>query len=60
MIKDIPSRLVSSGCGSSVAPCLVFVVVRAGLEAAVEDAGEAVGELAQRRVVRLPRERSSS
>jgi len=45
---------VSSGVADVVAPGGVFVVAGAGLEAAVEDADESVGELTQGGVVARP------
>ena len=42
---------MSSSVADVAVPGGVFVVAGAGLEAAVEDADEAVGELAQRGVV---------
>lgn len=44
---DIPSFSMTSGTGHVVAPGGVFVVASSGFEAAVEDADETVGELAE-------------
>ena len=44
-LTDIPCRSVSSGGGDLMVPGRVFVVVRAGFEAAVQDADEPVREL---------------
>ena len=50
-MTDIPCRFVSSGGDVLVLPGDVFVVLGAGLEAAVQDADEPVRQLAERRVV---------
>ena len=44
---DIPGSELSSGCAELVVPGDGFVVRLAGLEAAVEDADPAVGELSK-------------
>jgi len=44
---DIPGFSMSSGAGHVVAPGGCFVVASVGLQAAVEDPDEAVGDLAQ-------------
>ncbi|MCW2761362.1 MAG: hypothetical protein JWR85_1563 [Marmoricola sp.] len=43
---DIPGFSESSSGGGVVCPCGVFVVGGVGFQAAVQDADEAVGELA--------------
>src|ERR1700753_1157766 len=50
---DIPGLSVSSGLLAAVSPGGVLSVEGAGFEAAVEDADEAVGQLAQGGVVAL-------
>ena len=51
IVTDIPCRFVSSGGGDLMVPGRVFVVFRAGFEAAVQNADEPVRELPQRGVV---------
>ncbi len=51
---DIPCSEMSSGCGSVVGPGGGFVVGGMGAEAAVQDADEAVAELAESSLVADP------
>jgi len=59
-VEDIPCRFVSNGNDDLMLPGRIFVVFRAGFEAAVQDSNEPVRELPQRGVVAGLRARSAS